>query len=495
MKNIGTLSIKVKGMRCPNCETVVERATGRLPGIESVKADYGAETLSIRYNRRAFKPAEVFGALERAGYPAEFVGRGLARRASWRKFAQILLSLAGIALIFYLGLWLEKTYRLPNLEERLGYGMIFVVGLLSGFHCIGMCGGLIVGYTLKRRTEGQIPAGSHLAYGLGKTLSYTAFGGLFGWLGGLVAFTPAMRGTAAILAGLFLALFGLNMLHLMPHRRIFGTRLSSCLSRLSDSGLAKSDRPFFIGCLNGLMLACGPLQAMYVMAAATGSPLEGAKILFLFGAGTLPLMLGFGFFAGLASRAATGAILKTSGALVFVLGLIMLNRGLILTGTGYDFASLLASASAKVESLAARDGEGVQIIRMTVDGRGYTPDRFVLKKGVKVKWIVEGAELNECNRKISVPALNLNFDVEPGERIVEFTPQENGIVAWSCWMGMIRGSFVVIDEIGRDDQDKAPDSKTPDFLNRAFEDASNGFKRLWQTFSSWYRGEADEGRR
>src|SRR5512134_498499 len=45
--------------------------------------------------------------------------------------------------------------------------------------------------------------------------------------------------------------------------------------------------PLVIGLLNGLMLGCGPLQAMYIMAAGTGSAQEGATMLFFFGLGTL----------------------------------------------------------------------------------------------------------------------------------------------------------------------------------------------------------------
>ena len=100
-----------------------------------------------------------------------------------------------------------------------------------------------------------------------------------------------------------------------------------------------------IGLLNGLMIACGPLQAMYVMAAGTGSAIEGAKMLFTFGVGTLPILLGFGFLTTLISGALTHQLLRASGAVLIILGAVMLNHGLILTGAGYDLRSALTSAS------------------------------------------------------------------------------------------------------------------------------------------------------
>ena len=66
-------------------------------------------------------------------------------------------------------------------------------------------------------------------------------------------------------------------------------------------------------------------------------------------------------------------------------------------------------------------------------------------KGVPVQWIINGKEITGCNRAIQVPAYNLEFDIVPGEQVIEFTPTETGTVAWSCWMGMIPGSFTVVD--------------------------------------------------
>ena len=219
-----------------------------------------------------------------------------------------------------------------------------------------------------------------------------------------------------------------------------------------------------IGLLNGLFIACGPLQAMYVMAAGTGSMIEGAKILFFFGIGTLPVLLGFGYFASLVSSKMTHKILKISGALVILLGLVMVNNGLILTGNGYDFGSLVSSVggtdSAVTGSVIAELGnvavlkEGYQEIRMDVVSSGWSPDKFVLQKDVPVKWIVNGKEITGCNSAIQVPKYGLEFDVIEGEQVIEFTPTEEGTVRWSCWMGMIPGTFIVVDDLGSSDVQK-----------------------------------------
>jgi plastocyanin domain-containing protein len=62
---------------------------------------------------------------------------------------------------------------------------------------------------------------------------------------------------------------------------------------------------------------------------------------------------------------------------------------------------------------------------------------------VPVKWVIDGQEVTECNRRLVVPALGLSVDIRPGENLVEFTPETVGIIPWSCWMGMLQGRFVV----------------------------------------------------
>jgi heme/copper-type cytochrome/quinol oxidase subunit 2 len=162
-------------------------------------------------------------------------------------------------------------------------------------------------------------------------------------------------------------------------------------------------------------------------------------------------MLGFGYITSFISRKSTHKILKASAYIVIILGLIMVNRGLSLTGTGYDLNTLTSGFSVAATSDSAIEmQDGKQIIRMEVNRYGWSPDKFVLKKDVPVKWIIQGKEINGCNNAIQVPSLGLKFDIKPGEQVIEFTPTKSGTIPWSCWMGMIPGVFSVQEDIGDD---------------------------------------------
>lgn len=364
-----------------------------------------------------------------------------------KKTAAVSIALLGIGFILWLDSWFMDHAEMPKLGRNISYGLLFLIGFLTSFHCVGMCGPLILGYVAKSAARGHKSYGAHLLYGFGKTVSYTVIGALFGAFGAVVAFTPLTQGIVGMAAGFFLILFGFHMLEWFPGLSHFQFKAPSFVMRFIGKEYRKHSNPFIIGLLNGLMIICGPLQAMYVMAAGTGSWSEGAAILFFFALGTLPLLMGFGFLTSLLSANLTPKLLKASGVIVILLGAVMLNRGLAVAGTGIDVNTLVARVAQKWSPVTAESEASAteQTISMEVLKTGFSPNRFTLRQGVPVKWIIDGKELNECNREIVIPQYDLKINVEPGKQTVEFTPKETGVVPWSCWMGMMPGTFIVVE--------------------------------------------------
>lgn len=471
---IVTKQFRAKGMHCHSCEKAIERSISSIAGIKKIHADYATETGEVSFDSEKTDIHEIFKAIGKRGYECSLAGPDSNNNNNnWdnnskqrdnnkqdtkhtnlhsnqyynldARLLGIIFGIVGILVISYFAFRMSDNIALPQISQNMGYGLLFLVGLLTGFHCVSMCGGFVVSYTAKHAQEGTKAHKSHLMYAAGKTISYTVIGAVFGLFGSIIAFTPAMRGISGIIAGVFLVFFGLRMLNIFSVLRKIQFRTPAPISRFVDKEQKNNSSPLLIGLLNGLMIACGPLQAIYIMAAGTGSMLEGAKLLFVFALGTLPVMLGFGFLTSVISAKATHKILKASGIIVILLGLMMVNRGLALTGAGYDTKSLFASFSVQNKNSAdTQDIQGgYQIIRMDVTKYGWQPNQFVLKKGVPVKWVINGKELTRCNSAIQVPKLGLRFEIKPGEQVIEFTPTEEGVISWSCWMGMIPGTFIV----------------------------------------------------
>ncbi|WP_036300544.1 urease accessory protein UreH domain-containing protein [Methylomarinum vadi] len=330
------LHLDILGMHCTGCEQAIEEAVTALPGVERIKVSYELATADIDFDDDFIREAGIRQAIIAKGYD---VADKITPKTG--RLLRIMFFLALLLLVGSVVFWGKSL--MPGLLQQINAGMsnamLFAIGFLTGFHCIGMCGSFVVGYADQSRSAvGALL--SHLAYGFGKTASYSTIGAAFGLLGAAMTITPYMRGVAALAASVFLLLYGLKMLDLIPSLRHFTLRLPRSFNRGVNGSIKTQRSPLVIGVLSGLLLGCGPLQAMYIMAAGTGSPQEGASLLFFFGLGTLVPLLGFGFFANFLSRHTIHELVRVSGLLVIIMGVMMANRGLKMTQSGFDFGSL-----------------------------------------------------------------------------------------------------------------------------------------------------------
>jgi len=228
-----------------------------------------------------------------------------------------------------------------------GYGMLFVTGLLTSVHCIAMCGGINLTQSLPDRASAAAGSAdsskaspfflSSFLYNLGRVCSYTAFGAVLGTAGllfggnGTAVFPVSLQGFLKMLASIVMILAGVNMTGLFPVFRKFRLPVPDLFRKLSGTVLKSSRRPFLIGVLNGFM-PCGPLQLMWVIALASGSPVSGALSMFFFSLGTVPLMLGLGSAVSMLGKKYTGSVLTAGSVLVIILGLAMFTQGSMLSG-------------------------------------------------------------------------------------------------------------------------------------------------------------------
>ena len=146
-----------------------------------------------------------------------------------------------------------------------------------------------------------------------------------------------------------------------------------------------------------------------------------------------------------AQKTSPKKILKISAVVVLILGLIMLNRGLTLTGSAYSFSGIQSKliGGSKIGGTSSVLINGVQEINMDVGASGYSPKSFVLKKGVPVKWNVNVKQLTGCNSELVSNEYKIDSRLKEGLNVFEFTPDKTGTFGFSCGMGMIRGSFIV----------------------------------------------------
>ncbi|RII31878.1 heavy metal transport/detoxification protein [Clostridium chromiireducens] len=437
--------IKVYDMTCNSCENRVERSLKALEGIVSVKASYSKEQVLVEYDAEICDIDKIKESVKVAGYSVK----------NSNSYKVIGIFIVAAAIIF-----LGSTTGGFDMNAKLNgasYIVLFIIGMLTSIHCVGMCGGIMLSQSISKKDVSKFQAiRPAILYNSGRVIAYTAIGGIVGALGSVLSLSLAVKSAMQIFAGVFMIILGLNMAGFGVFRKInLKVPWSAC------SVKNKPTAPFLIGLLNGLM-PCGPLQTMQLYALGTGSAVKGAISMFLFSLGTVPLMLTFGALSGLLSKGYTKKILKMSGFLVIILGIIMGNRGLALSGIGIpSFMDLtkdyVSSSSSESDIGKAVLKDGIQEITMIVDGNGFTPNQFYVKKDVPVKWVIKGDSINPCNNAIAIPTLNIENTIKSGENIIEFTPSDKDI-NFSCWMGMIKGTIKVIDNLDMVDTSKSDES-------------------------------------
>jgi len=208
----------------------------------------------------------------------------------------------------------------------------FVVGLLGGVHCVGMCGGIVAALSLglsdSERT-GFARWRYLLAYNFARIFSYTLAGMLLGGVGWLAAHWSGLHQAQLVLqwlAALFMVALGLYLagwwqgLTRIEHA---GGRLWTHLEPLGRRFLpVKSPgQAFVLGLIWG-WLPCGLVYSVLVWSISTADPLYGAALLLSFGLGTLPNLLTMGVLAErLSARVRDPRIRRLAGLLVIGFGL------------------------------------------------------------------------------------------------------------------------------------------------------------------------------
>ncbi|MEG5266462.1 sulfite exporter TauE/SafE family protein [Pseudomonas sp. JDS28PS106] len=199
----------------------------------------------------------------------------------------------------------------------------FVLGLLGGGHCLGMCGGLMGALTLaipEHRRGHRLRL--LLAYNLGRVLGYATIGLLVGLLGWAVASSPGatgMRIAAALLLivmGLYLAGWWSGLTRIERLGRGVWRHIQPLAGRLLP--VSTLPRALLLGGLWG-WLPCGLVYSTLLWAASQGNAWHSALLMLGFGLGTWPVLLATGLAAERTIALLRRRGLRTAGGILVIL--------------------------------------------------------------------------------------------------------------------------------------------------------------------------------
>lgn len=217
---------------------------------------------------------------------------------------------------------------------------LLVAALFMGFfgspHCLGMCGGLVAAFSLSMKDVSPSKRRALIAtYHFGRLTSYAVLGLVAGLIG-TTLLAPLMIGNSMprILLGLVLVFVGATMLGLpfLTKLERVGMRFWQFLSPIRQRvfPLNTYPRALAAGLLWGY-LPCGLVYGALLIAVVAHDPLSGAALMFVFGLGTIPMLVAThktvswlrGQIGRLRLRQFNGAIMVLSGVAVVFAPMIM----------------------------------------------------------------------------------------------------------------------------------------------------------------------------
>ncbi len=205
----------------------------------------------------------------------------------------------------------------------------FLIGFLGSFHCVGMCGPIVLALPTGNQSNFSLIL-SRVLYNFGRIITYSFFGAVFGFFGRGITFVGFQQ-FASIGIVIIILIY-----YLMPSR--FKGKLStsapyqllSSFVKGAFKRITKSGSPFsmlLFGIINGF-LPCGFVYVALAGAITTGNALSGAVSMALFGLGTTPIMLG----TALVGKFISGKVRRTMNKLIpvfaIILAIIFILRGL-----------------------------------------------------------------------------------------------------------------------------------------------------------------------
>ena len=432
----------IQGMHCVSCEKLLDDEFSKIKGVKSVKVDRKKNIATIDHGE-GFDFFEVEKVAKKFGYNVSENEIAKKSRRNW--IDAIFITVALLFLYKILGDSGILGKINPDIS-KITLGVALLVGLVASLSsCLAVVGSVVIAFSETFEAEGkgifQKTIRPNLLFHVGRLGTFFVLGGILGLIGQEITLSTNFIAVFTVIIAIVLFWLGLNILGVAPSINnvikipgFGGNKIKSL------RGSRHKNVPLLLGALT-FFLPCGFTQSMQIFALASGSFITGALGLFLFALGTTPVLLALGIGVSWTKSKHLVAFQKVAGILIIFFAIYTLGSGLTLGGI--DFGFFGNSQITKTEVKKSSSNVDVQEIEMRVTQKGFEPNTFTIKKGIPVKFIVKEDYLTGCTNKIIIPSKNITQALSKGDNIIEFTPEEIGTIPFSCWMGMVKGKFIV----------------------------------------------------
>jgi len=468
--------VHVKGMHCKSCEILLEREFGGMEGVDKCIASHKKGTVEIYSDKEIFEN-DIKKAVENSGYKILNEGDDYVvnkdqneHKNTFEDYVETMLVIASVLAVSFALSGVDFSKLFPDASAGTGVVVALLFGVIASVStCLALVGGIVMSFggiypvSEDHKHPMLAKARPHFYFHIGRIGGFILLGGLLGLIGSKINYSPSFTGYLTILVAVVMFYIGLQILNFVPNISKLGFHLPKSISnkifKVHDSGHTLA--PMIVGVLT-FFLPCGFTQAMQLAAVASGNFVGGAMIMGAFAIGTMPVLFSLGLGSSYARDKKFPLLKKFIGVIIIFFALYSINSGLLLSGSNININPLNWFKDDGGTAYNGGNGDtggddntggnnanvtienGIQVVKMDVN-YGFSPSQFTIKKGMPVRFEINGINVGGCVNSIVIPRLNMYKALSQGANVIEFTPTESGDLPFSCGMGMVSGRFIVTD--------------------------------------------------
>ena len=281
-----------------------------------------------------------------------------------------------------------------------------------------------------------------------KLVAYTLLGFLLGALGSVLQLNATTRAILLIAVGIFMVGNALRMFYVHPIFRYFAIEPPKFITRYIRRKAKNGESffaPLFLGALT-VFIPCGVTQGMMAVAIGTGSPLQGATLMFAFILGTSPVFFSVAYLAMKLGAQLEKLFMRFVALVLLALGLFSVNSGLTLMGSPLSVTNMLENLSTVNQAASSANipqSDDVTLY-LSAGNSGYSPRLLHARADTPVSLNLVTNQTFSCSRSFVIPALGVERLLpQTGTETISIPAQTAGtVMRFSCSMGMYTGEIV-----------------------------------------------------
>jgi sulfite exporter TauE/SafE/copper chaperone CopZ len=383
------MRIKIGGMHCKNCVTLLSDEFGKISGVHHVEISLTKAVGDIYYESEAPSMEALVAVAEKHGYTVRADDRPLseAEKAAGRKheLRQWLLGFFGAGLVIAIFLLLQSSGIVDaiNPGDKLSHaGLAVVIGLVASVSsCFAVVGSLVLAFSeLYRGGERESAGGgairANALFHAGRLAAFFLLGGALGLVGGSLSVSGRTLSIFTIVYAVVMLFMGLSILS--GGKISIGIKLPVPAFARDWFARLKASRhpatPLLLGAIT-FFLPCGFTQSMQVLALGSGGFMQGGLVMFLFALGTLPVLFLTGLSASWTHRRGFTFLTKSAGILIIVFALFTFFSGTALFDFQGNVFADAASQTSAVATVASNSDPGRESSDQAPDQQGLNNPR------------------------------------------------------------------------------------------------------------------------